>query len=102
MPQHRGAMDERGPGYEDDLAAANAAEFSDDGDDLLLPSLADSIAGSAEDAEEALALCRDLAAAENLDEDQFEELVGLVADATGWELAADATGWERPEEGGRL
>ena len=93
MPQQRGAMDERGPGTEDDLAAANAAEFGDDGDVLVLASLADSIAGSAEDPEEALALCRDFANAENLDEDQFEELVGLVADATGWDL---------PEEDARL
>lgn len=90
MPQHRGAMDERSPGYEDDLAAANASEFSDDGDDLLLPSLADSIAGSAEDPEEALVMCRDLANAENLDEDQYAELIGLVADATGWELPEES------------
>jgi hypothetical protein len=86
-------MDERGFEYEDNLAGANAAEFSDDGDDLLLPGLADSVAASAGDPEEALVLCRDLANAEDLDEDQYLRLVALVEGATGWEL---------PEEGERF
>ncbi|MCR6629770.1 MAG: hypothetical protein NVV74_06780 [Magnetospirillum sp.] len=89
MPE-RGAMDERGLGYEEDLAAANAAEFSEDGADMLLPGLADSVVGSAGDPEEALAMCRDLANAEDLDDDQYLALVALVEEATGWEL---------PEEG---
>lgn len=85
MPQ-RGAMDERGFDYEDDLAAANAAEFGDDGDVILLSSLADDIAASASDASEAASMCRDFANAEDLDEDQYLKLVRLVEDATGWEL----------------
>jgi hypothetical protein len=79
-------MGERGFDHDEDLAAANAAEFSDDGDDILLSSLAEDIAGSAEDAEEAALLCRDLANAEDLDASQLARLTRLVEDATGWEL----------------
>ncbi|MBC7905756.1 MAG: hypothetical protein H7Y60_03285 [Rhodospirillaceae bacterium] len=60
---------------------------------VMLSTLADSIAGSASDPEEAVEMCRDLANAENLDADEYMDLVGLVESATGWDL---------PEEGERL
>lgn len=84
-----GAMDDKYSGYEEDLGAANNAEFGDDGARMILASLADGVAGSASDPEEALAMCRDLANAEDLDEDEFLELVAEVEARTGWELPED-------------
>ena len=89
----RGAMDDQNYGYDDDLARANNAEFGESAQPVILPTLAESIAASAADPEEALEMCRDLANAENLDEDQYLELVHLVEGSTGFEL---------PEEGQRF
>jgi hypothetical protein len=89
----RGTMDDQNYGYDDDLAGANNAEFGEDSQKVILPTLADSIAASAADADDAVEMCRDLANAENLDEDQYLELVNLVERTTGFEL---------PEEGQRF
>lgn len=89
----RGAMDDQNFGYDENLAGANNAEFGEEGFPVILTALADSISGTASDPEEALDMCRDLASSENLDEDQYLELVGLVEAQTGWEL---------PEEGERF
>jgi len=88
----RGAMGDQNFGY-DDLAGDNNAEFGEDGERVILPTLAESIAASAADADEAVEMCRDLANAEDLDEDQYLELVQLVERGTGFEL---------PEEGQRF
>lgn len=92
MPGH-GAPDGQNYGYDDDLAGANNAEFGEAGQTVILPTLADSIAAAAADPDEALGMCRDLANAENLDEEQYLELVQLVEGSTGFEL---------PEEGQRF
>jgi hypothetical protein len=68
-------------------------ELGEAAEPVVLSTLADSIAGSALDPEEAVDMCRDLASAENLDADQYVDLVGLVESVTGWEL---------PEEGERF
>lgn len=68
-------------------------ELGEAAEPVVLSTLADSIAGSAADPDEAVDMCRDLANAENLDAEQYMDLVGLVEGATGWEL---------PEEGERL
>lgn len=67
-------------------------ELGEAAEPVVLSILADSIAGSAADPEEAVDMCRDLANAENLDAEQYMDLVGMVEGATGWEL---------PEEGER-
>ncbi|MBC7950355.1 MAG: hypothetical protein H7Z12_00855 [Rhodospirillaceae bacterium] len=73
------------PDYDDELGES--------AEPVMLSTLADSIAGSASDPDEAVDMCRDLANAENLDPEQYMDLVGLVEGATGWDL---------PEEGERL
>lgn len=73
-------------GYNENLAEANNAEFGEEAVEIILPPLAEGIAASASDPEEALDMCRDIAAAEELDDDQFLELVRLVEDMTDWEL----------------
>jgi hypothetical protein len=79
-----------------------ANDWIDDDDDagfggaaapVILPTLADGIAAAAGDPDEALDMCRDLASAENLDQEQYLELVLLVEGSTGFEL---------PEEGLRF
>lgn len=60
---------------------------------VMLSALAEGIAGSAADPEDALEMCRDLANAENLDTDQYLDLLGLVEGATGWELPEDGAGY---------
>lgn len=85
-----GAMDDKYSGYQENLAEANNAEFGSGGTPMILASLADGVAGAATDPEEALSMCRDLANAEDLGEDDFLELVAEVEARTGWEL---------PEEG---
>ncbi|HSV29264.1 MAG TPA: hypothetical protein VLL76_06885 [Candidatus Omnitrophota bacterium] len=81
-----GAMNDNFHGYNDNLSEANNAELGPDGIDLILPALAEGIAASATDADEALELCRDAAQSENLDEEQFLALVRMVEDITDWEL----------------
>jgi hypothetical protein len=76
-------------GYEENLAAANDAQYGEDGAGLVLSTMADSIAGSAADPEDALEMCRDLANSEDLNEDGYLSLVALVEGATGWELAEE-------------
>lgn len=88
MP-NRGATDDQHFGYDDNLAAANDAEYGEDGARLVLVTMAESIASSAADEEEALDMCRDLASSEDLDEEQYLRLVALVEGATGWELAEE-------------
>lgn len=73
-------------GYNENLAEANAAEFGETGAPLILRALAEGIALSAADSDEAISMCRDIAAAEELDDGQFEELVALVEGATDWDL----------------
>lgn len=92
MPKS-GAMDDQNFGYDENLAAANDAEYGEDGARLVLATMAESIAGSAADEDEALEMCRDLANSEDLDEEHYLRLVALVEGATGWEL---------PEEGERF
>jgi hypothetical protein len=71
-------------GYEDmaEPQPASPPEVSDP----TLPSLADAVAGAAADPDEALGLCDDLRNAENLSDDQFDELLALVEARTDWEL----------------
>lgn len=80
-----GAMNDNYHGYNDNMAS----EFSSEGADLLLEALAEDIASSALDAEEAAEMCRDIAKAEDLDETQLESLLGTVAAITGWEMPED-------------
>lgn len=75
-------------GYED--LAEPQATSPDRVTDTVLPSLADSVAGSAEDPEAALSLCDDIRNAENLSDDQFDELLSLVEARTDWELPREA------------
>ena len=84
-----GAMNDNYRGYNDNFAEANESEFGPEGVDLELPALAEGIASSANDPEEALELCRDAAQAEDLDEDQFRALVRLVEDMNDWELPGE-------------
>lgn len=84
---------DRYSGYDDDLGEANNAEFGGDGAPMILAALAEGVASAASDAEEALIMCRDLAAAEDLSEADYFELVAQVEARTGWEL---------PEEGEEL
>lgn len=81
-----GAMNDNYYSYNDNLSEANNAELGPDGVDLMLPALAEGIASSATDPEEALEMCRDAAQAEDLDDDQLRTLVRLVAEITDWEL----------------
>lgn len=75
---------------DDDLAGANAAEFSDEAVPVVLAALAESIAGSATDEEEALDMCRDFANSEDLDPENYAALVALVENQTGWDLGEDS------------
>lgn len=88
-----GAMDDDDYGHNDNLAEANDAEFGDDAHALILAPMAEGVASSASDADEALALCRDVAAAEELDDDDLGRLIGMVEARTGWDL---------PREGGAV
>lgn len=81
-----GAMDDNTSGYIPDPAEANNAEFGAEGDDLRLAAMAEGVASSATDVEDALHLCEDLRNAENLDDEDFEALVGMVGDITDWDL----------------
>ena len=55
---------------------------------IALRQSAEGIAGSAVGAEEALRMCRDLATAEDLGDDDYAALLRMVDSMTDWELAA--------------
>lgn len=85
-----GAMDDKFSGYDEGFGEANNAEFGAEAVPMILSALAEGVAEAAADAEEALDMCRDLAAAEDLSEADYLELIDQVESLTGWDL---------PEEG---
>lgn len=85
----KGAMDDDAAGYDENLAAANNAEFGDSAIPDILPGLAEGVASSAAGPEDALNMCRDLANAEDLDDESYLSLVAQVEARTGWELPAE-------------
>lgn len=83
-----GAMDDKFSGY--DEGEANNAEFGAEDAPVLLAALAEGVAESACDGDEARDMCRDLAAAEDLSEADYLELIDQVEALTGWNLAEDS------------
>lgn len=81
-------------GLDDGIRGDNSGRRDNSGaGPVMLSALAQGIAGSAADPEDALEMCRDLANAENLDTDQYLDLLGLVEGVTGWELPEDGAGY---------
>lgn len=89
MP-NRPSLSDESWGNDDDPAGVDALEFNDEAVPVVLAALAESIAGSATDAEEALDMCRDFANAEDLDPENYAALVSLVESQTGWDLGEDS------------
>lgn len=85
-----GAMDDKFSGYDENLGEANNAEFGPDAVPMVVAAMAEGVAEAASDAEEALAMCRDLAQSEDLSEADYLELIDQVESLTGWELAEDS------------
>lgn len=83
-----GAMDDKFSGYDENVSEANA-EFDPDAAPMILSALAEGVAEAAADADEALDMCRDLAAAEGLGEADYLELIDQVESLTGWDLPED-------------
>lgn len=73
-------------GYNDNYSASEDAGLGPEEAEMILPSLAEDIASSAGDPEEALEMCRDAVLSEDLDDDQFRALVQMVEDLNDWEL----------------